>query len=287
MTSYAQTKINSKVLEKLDPSRWKKHQFGLSNNRWEKLSGKSFWVLGAGTGYGRCIALALMAAGAQVFISGRRIEKLQETISEGQDLGINMQQCVPLVVDIVVESDIASAAKVISENTTQLYGLINCAALPQSHAESYPLENQNMATWSSFLATNLTGQWLTSKIALPLMFSGEALRILFISSEAGWAATPGFGPYNVCKSALNTLAASFAAECAERFPDKDIQINVLVPGEARTEMNQNSSVSPFSVVSMVLTLLSHPSGGPNGCFFHRDGRHLAFAHSQPFPQELT
>ena len=287
MTSYAQTKVNSKVLEYSDPACWKEHQFGLSNNRWKRLHGKSFWVLGAGTGYGRCIALALIAAGAQVFISGRRIEKLQETISEGQDLGINMERCIPLVVDIVLESDITSAINVISQYTTQLYGLINCVALPQSNAELYPLENQDLATWTNFLATNLTGQWLTGKIALPIMVNGEELRMLFMSSEAGWAATPGFGPYNVCKSALNTLAASFAAECAERFPDKDIQINVLVPGEAHTEMNQNSGVSPFSVASMVLTLLSHPSGGPNGCFFHRDGRHLAFAHSQPYPQKLS
>ena len=72
----------------------------------------------------------------------------------------------------------------------------------------------------------------------------------------------GFGPYNVSKSAVNTLGASLAAECTLRYPDKDIQVNVLVPGEARTEMNQGSTESPYAVVSMVLVLLSHPPGGP-------------------------
>lgn len=110
--------------------------------------------------------------------------------------------------------------------------------------------------------------------------------MIFLSSEAGWASTPGFGPYNISKAAVNTLGASLAAECAMRFPAKDVQINVLVPGEARTEMNQGSTESPYSVVSMVLTLLSHPPGGPNGCFFHRDGRHLAFAYSPQFPRKL-
>ena len=66
---------------------------------------------------------------------------------------------------------------------------------------------------------------------------------------------------------------------------KDIQINVLVP-KARTEMNQGSTETPYAVVSMVLVLLSHPPGGPNGFFFNRDGRHLAFAYIQEYPQPL-
>jgi hypothetical protein len=51
-------------------------------------------------------------------------------------------------------------------------------------------------------------------------------------------------------------------------------------------MNQGSTESPYAVVSMVLVLLSHPPGGPNGFFFNRDGRHLAFAYTQEYPQPL-
>ena len=61
---------------------------------------------------------------------------------------------------------------------------------------------------------------------------------------------------------------------------------MLVPGEARTEMNAGSTASPYAAVGMTLTLLSHPPGGPNGGFFHRDGRHLAFAYSPPFAADL-
>lgn len=140
--------------------------------------------------------------------------------------------------------------------------------------------------WNALLATNVTGQWLVSKAALPLLARAQALRIVFMTSEAGWAATPGFGPYNVGKSALNSLGASFAAECAARYPQRDVQVNVLIPGEAHTEMNAASAESPYSVVCMALLLLSHPAGGPNGCFFHRDGRHFEFGHARAFPRPL-
>ena len=274
------------ILQDLDPARWPDHQFGLPLSRWKRLEGKSFWIVGAGTGYGRCISLALAAAGAVVFISGRRIAKLQETLAEGASLGIDVSRCTPISADITLESDLACSTDTIRQHTQHLYGLVNCAALPQPGVGPYPLADQSSTAWTKLLTTNVTGTWLLSRVALPLLDKGKGFRMLFLSSEAGWAVTPGFGPYNVSKSAVNTLGASLAAECEMRYPDKDVQVNVLVPGEARTEMNQGSTVSPYSVVNMVVALLSHPPGGPNGCFFHRDGRHLEFAYSREYPQGL-
>jgi len=274
------------ILEDLDPAFWRDHHFGLPEARWKRLAGKSFWITGAGTGYGRCISLALAAAGAKVFISGRRIEKLHETLAEGTSLGIDVSRCVPVPADVTQESDLVRATKVIETFITHLYGLVNCAALPQPQVGPYPLADQSTEAWTNLLTTNVTGSWLISKAALPLMDKGDGFRVVFLSSEAGWASTPGFGPYNVSKSAVNTIGASLAAECSMRYPGMDVQINVLVPGEARTEMNQGSTVSPYSVVNMVVALLSHPFGGPNGYFFHQDGRHLAFAYSPVYPQQL-
>jgi len=274
------------ILQIADPGAWRDHRFGISKSRWAWLDGRAFWITGAGTGYGRAIALALTAAGARTFITGRRIAKLEETRVEGRSLGINVEYCYPLVADITSEVHLSKAVEIIAQHTGQLTGLINSAALPQPDGGRYPLSELSSERWTDLMQTNVTAQWLTTKAALPLLTSGEESRVLFFSSEAGWADTPGFGPYNISKSAVNTLGVSFAAECKARFPENDIQINVLVPGEARTEMNQGSEISPYSVVSMVLALLSHPAGGPNGHFFHRDGRHLALGYSDVYAKDL-
>jgi 3-oxoacyl-[acyl-carrier protein] reductase len=278
--------FTSGILQHLNPGDWRTHRFGLPIERWENLRGKSFWITGAGTGYGRCIALALAAAEAQVFITGRRSEKLEETRTEAISLGIDPVRFVAIAADITNPLDMQCAAETISRHAPCLYGLVNNAALPAPQSSPWPLADLGVAEWNALLATNLTGQWLVSKAALPLMTKSECLRIVFMTSEAGWAFTPGFGPYNLSKAGVNNLGASLAVEYAARFPDKDVQINVLVPGEARTEMNQGSDESPFSIVCMTLALLSHPSGGPNGCFFHRDGRHLPFAYATPFLRSL-
>lgn len=274
------------ILQHAEPGSWRDHRFGLPEPRWDRLKGRAFWITGAGTGYGRAIALALAAAGAQAFITGRRIVKLEETIAEGRALGIDVELCHPVVADITSEAELAGAIESIARHTGQLSGLINSAALSQPDAGRYPLSELSGERWTNLMQTNVTAQWLTTKAALPLLTSGDEARVLFLTSEAGWADTPGFGPYNISKSAVNTLGVSFAAECKAKFPDKDIQINVLVPGEARTEMNQGSETSPYSVVSMALALLTHPVGGANGHFFHRDGRHLTFGYSDAYTKDL-
>ena len=95
------------------------------------------------------------------------------------------------------------------------------------------------------VGTNLTGAWLICRAAVPDMLAAGSCRVVLLTSEAGWAFTPGVGAYNVSKSALNNLGASLAAECAARYPAADVQINVLIPGEARTEMNQGSTDQPL------------------------------------------
>lgn len=254
-------------------------------HRWERLRGKSFWITGAGTGYGRCLAVALAAAGGQVFLTGRRRVKLEETLREMRELAIATEACHLVECDINEAEAVAAACAQVKSRSEALYGLINNAALPAS-GNAYPLQEDTIAEWQRLFCTNVSAPWWLTQKILPHMVAGNSLRVLFMTSEAGWADTLGFGPYNISKAALNSLAASMAAECAGRFPHCDVQINALIPGEARTEMNQGSPESPYTVVSMALSLLSHPSGGPNGRFFHRDGRHFGFAYAAPYEKAL-
>jgi 3-oxoacyl-[acyl-carrier protein] reductase len=264
---------------------WRDHLYGLSPERWQRIRNRSFWITGAGTGYGRSIAIALAAAGARVFITGRRQHKLNETLEEMSEFSIPTKDCHIIECDITQPSDIKSACSKVISLSDSLYGLVNNAALPTS-GKTYPLQEDTLEEWERMLRTNITGHWLLTREIFPHMHKGGELRVLFMTSEAGWASTPGFGPYNVTKAALNSLSASMAAEYSSRYPDLDLQINVLNPGEAKTEMNQGSNESSYSVVSMALMLLSHSKGGPNGRFFHRDGRHVSFAYTQAYEKKL-
>jgi len=275
----------SGVLQRADPALWRHHLFGLTQDRWQRLADKNFWITGAGTGYGRSIAIALAAAGARVFITGRRLHKLQETLDEMTALSIPIENCHLVQCDITQPREIGNACSRVISLSHSLCGLVNNAALPTS-GKNYPIQQDTLDEWELMMRTNVTGPWLLTREIFPHMNKGGEVRVIFVTSEAGWASTPGFGTYNISKAALNSLAASMAAEYSSKIPCLDLQMNVLVPGEARTEMNQTSSESPYSAVSMALMLLSHPKDGPNGRFFHKDGRHLSFAYADAYGKRL-
>lgn len=250
------------------------------------MNDRSFWITGAGSGYGRCITIALAAAGARIFLTGRRHDKLEDTLHEMRSLGISSARCRLVPTDINNSRAVSEAVSLIQQACPFLYGLVHSAALSQPVSDPCALLRSSEDQWEKLMDTNVTAAWRVTREVMPHMVKGKALRILFLTSEAGWAFTPGFGPYNVSKAALNNLGASFAHEISSYYNDVDTQINILNPGEARTEMNQGSAISPYAVVSMALALLSHPSGGPNGHFFHRDGRHLSFAYASAYDASL-
>jgi len=274
------------ISQQYDLGQCRTHRFGLPRSRWEGLEGRAFWVTGAATGYGRAISMALAAAGGYVILTGRRLGMLEQVLQDLHSLGVDTSRCFPVPADITDEHSVNQAVLQIGGRKWSLMGLVNNAAVPEPPSDGPPLASLDLRAWRQLFDTNVTGQWLVCKAALPLLSASESWRVLFMTSEAGWADTPGVGPYNVTKAALNSLGFSFAAECAAAYPNCDLQVNVLVPGEARTQMNRGSSLSPFAVVPMALALLSHPPGGPNGRFFHRDGRHLEFGFSPRHDRSL-
>jgi NAD(P)-dependent dehydrogenase (short-subunit alcohol dehydrogenase family) len=184
------------------------------------------------------------------------------------------------------ESAIARALQSVLARCYVLHGVVNSAAIPQRAAVRFPLADESVEFWDDVIAVNVRGGWLVTRAALPHMIRHGGARVLFLSSAAGWSFAGGFGQYNISKAALNSLAACLATEYGERYPEADIQINALDPGQARTEMNQGSEQSPFGIAHMALALLSHPKGGPNGKFFHQDGRYLSFCSAMPYERPL-
>jgi len=165
-----------------------------------------------------------------------------------------------------------------------LTALVHCAGAPQRHVPEGPLLASDgvEALWN----TNVIAAWRCLRATVRVAAPRGLVRAVLFSSEAAWHFTPGFGPYNISKAALNSLGGSMAEEAAAQYPDCDVQINVLNPGEARTEMNQGSEVSPYTIAPMVLSLISQARGGPNGYFFHADGRNLTFGSRARWPALL-
>ena len=279
--------IRTSVSEDYLPNGWQEHHFGLNHDQLMKISKGYYLVTGAGTGFGQAIAFGLAAAGAHVIISSRRDDKLDETRDYCADEGINVDNIKKLKLDLMSEQHIIDAVKELCEYTPKLSGVIHCAALPNAYDITRLACNSSWSDWSRLIGTNVRGIWSLTQQLLPLFQSNGSGRVIMLSSEAGWAGGYGAGLYNVSKAALNSLCQTMADEYKHEFPEIDMQVNTLVPGEARTEMNKGGKDSPFSVVNMALVLLAQNNNGPNGYFFHRDGIHFSFAYTKQYPTPLV
>ena len=113
----------------LDPAAGGIIALGLPPARWRALSGRTAWITGAGTGYGRSIAVALAAAGAHVILSSRRTEKLNESIEEMRSLGIPADNTAAIPLDITDSGSVEAAAAEVRRRFGPAHFLIHSAAV--------------------------------------------------------------------------------------------------------------------------------------------------------------
>jgi NAD(P)-dependent dehydrogenase (short-subunit alcohol dehydrogenase family) len=259
---------------------WRRHGFGLDAASRARIDQRAFWVTGAGSGFGRAVATALAVLGARVIVTGRNCRKLEETRATAEDLGADGAAIVLLPADL---RDPLPPDAIAALRDAGVEGLVHCAAVGTPRQNAPLLEDTVLP---AVLASNVLAAWHAGQAAVQVSVDRRRVRLVFFTSEAAWHFTAGVGPYNISKAALNSLASSLACEAAAHYPACDVQINTLNPGEARTEMNQGSDRSPYTAVPITLALLAHAEGGPNGRFFHADGRHLQFATAAAWPVPL-
>lgn len=216
------------------------------------LTSKCAIVTGGGTGIGRAIAVALVDRGANVVITGRRREPLEEVVGllEGRAGKGRLAQA-----DVSVQADVARVVSL----TVELFGgadvLVNNAGIGGSGA----IHEHDIATWDRVMATNLRGPFLLSRAVLPIMRSRRSGHIINISSESGLEYYQGNGAYGVSKHALNALGEYIQRENQEF----GIRVDTICPGMVVTPMSDSAvnldrtkCLYPDDIADLTLWLLT-------------------------------
>ncbi len=185
-------------------------------------------VTGAGTGIGRCTALALLREGYSVVLAGRRKEPLETTVQEARPFGANA---------LIVPADVSDPASVraLFARTKQAFGrldlLFNNAG---SGAPPVPLEDLTFEQWKSVVDVNLTGTFLCTQEAFRLMKSQvpRGGRIINNGSISAHVPRPNSAPYTATKHAITGLTKATSLD-GRKY---DIACGQIDIGNAATEM---------------------------------------------------
>lgn len=178
-----------------------------------EISGSKVLLTGATGGLGQAIARALWHKGAQLTLTGRRTDVLEPLAKE--------LDARSLAVDL---SDAAQLDRLVEE-AGEVDILIANAALPASGMlDSFSMEQIDRA-----LLVNLRAPIALAHALAPQMCKRGRGQLVFMSSLAGKAATPGSSIYNATKFGLRGFALAMRAE----LRPNGVGVSAVFPGFIR------------------------------------------------------
>ncbi len=194
-----------------------------------RFTDRTALVTGAGSGIGRTVALALAAEGANVVVTGRRREALDETVTLIEEAG---GKALAVTADVCAAADVRAAVDATVDRFGALDVAVNNAGVFRGGA---PLADLSEEDWHTQLATNVTGVFLALQAEVRQMRTqptGGA--IVNIASTFGvHARHPGAAAYAATKAAVSVLTKGAALDHIR----DGIRINAVSPGAVDTPMS--------------------------------------------------
>jgi NAD(P)-dependent dehydrogenase (short-subunit alcohol dehydrogenase family) len=212
-------------------------------------------ITGGSRGIGLALARAFSQAEYQVVITGRELKRLQ---TAARALKGGKREVVPIPCDVRDPDSVQKLFGEISRKYSRIHVLVNNAGMAHALA---PVEKLSIESWREVIETNLTGTFLVTRAALPLMQAGSTivnnLSIAAVQPFAGMAA------YNASKFG----AMGFTQALREDLRSRGIRVLALLPGATDTDIwsqfwpdaPREKMVSSETVAAAVLHAVSAPA----------------------------
>lgn len=224
-----------------------------------RLQGKVALVTGASRGIGLAIARAYLQEGAAVALCARDAATLAAAAESLRSLE-DEARVLARPCDVTRPEEVQGLIAAVEAAFGRLDVLVNNAAVlgPRVPIAEYPLE-----AWREVLEVNVTGVFLVTRAALPLMRRTGGGSIINLSSGVGRRGRARWGAYAVSKGAIEI----FTQILAEELAPEGIRVNAVNPGPTRTRMRAQaypeedplSLPAPEEIVSVFVYLASDES----------------------------
>lgn len=221
-----------------------------------EMQGKAAVVTGSSKGIGYAIAEALAGAGANVVISARHQEEVEEAARTLNEAG--QGEVVGVVCDVRKHEDVQRMISTAAERFGGVDVLVNNAGVGGfASVEQMPPDK-----WHQIIETNLNGVYYCCHEAVPHMKKGGGGWIINIASLAGKNAVPGGAAYNASKFGLVGFSEALMLDLRQH----DIRVNYIMPGSVATYFNEHTpseedawKIQPEDIAQLVMDLLAFPS----------------------------
>ena len=183
------------------------------------IDGRVALVTGGRGGAGRAVCARLEREGAHVYAAD---------LSEAGTIGDAPAAGEFLHFDVTEEASVIAGLERIEADRGRLDIVVNAAGIEIEKT----VEETSLAEWERIFAINVTGTYLTSKYALPMLRQSPGASIVNFGSYDGYMADPKLAAYCATKGAVHMITKAMAVD----HGPEGIRVNVICPGYIDTPM---------------------------------------------------
>ena len=215
------------------------------------LAERTVLVTGGGSGIGKGVAAAVVAAGGNAMLVGRNADKLSaaadEITAQGSPGAVLYEPA-----DVTNEDEVARVVEAATAWTGRLWGVVHCAGGSETIG---PITQIDSEAWRRTVDLNVNGSMFVLKHSARELVRGGGGSFVGISSIAASNTHRWFGAYGVSKAALDHLMQLGADELGA----SSVRVNSIRPGLIKTELVAPVLTSPeLSEDYRVITPLPRP-----------------------------
>ena len=188
-----------------------------------RLKDKTAIVTGAGSGFGKGIAMRFAKEGARVGVIDINAEAAREVASQIGDSAFAMEA------DVSIDRDVSRMVQEALDRWGQLDILVNNAGTTH---RNQPMTEVTEEEYERIFAVNVKSVYLSARHIVPVMKKQGFGVILNVASTAGVRPRPGLVWYNTSKGAMMTATKAMAIELA----GEKIRVNAINPVAGETGM---------------------------------------------------